>query len=326
MSRENLHRRENSKSRTSMREKLVEKQKATDEHESNFTAGRVNVRERYLHRTGIRGRKSWIFYAVLYILALIVIVNIVMLAILYHVLQMSKDGMKCLSFFENDNVRFHCISDLDSVNLYANQTGTFKDHNLVIDSDDEKVIFHGGPTTAAAQMHVGADITEIHAKHGFRFVDPYEKKTILNLNGSVWYVNPASINAFTVAGDALVTHRVVSNEDQNLMLTSEQEILVEGHEGLGLDGKMIHINADEDVEISSTSGVQGNSLFKIMLDAGSGVHVAGSALDMVMPTGAPGSVLGKHKLCACINTGKLYRVAVVNTTFSTCSTVKNVCG
>ncbi|PFX27242.1 Beta-sarcoglycan [Stylophora pistillata] len=257
MSRENLHRRENSKSRTSMREKLVEKQKATDEHESNFTAGRVNVRERYLHRTGIRGRKSWIFYAVLYILALIVIVNIVMLAILYHVLQMSKDGMKCLSFFENDNVRFHCISDLDSVNLYANQTGTFKDHNLVIDSDDEKV---------------------------------------------------------------------VSNEDQNLMLTSEQEILVEGHEGLGLDGKMIHINADEDVEISSTSGVQGNSLFKIMLDAGSGVHVAGSALDMVMPTGAPGSVLGKHKLCACINTGKLYRVAVVNTTFSTCSTVKNVCG
>lgn len=72
-----LQRRENAKARTSMREKLVEKQKATDEHESNFTAGRVNVRERYLHRTGIRGRKSWIFYAVLYILALLVIVNIV---------------------------------------------------------------------------------------------------------------------------------------------------------------------------------------------------------------------------------------------------------
>ena len=72
-----LQRRENAKARTSMREKLVEKQKATDEHESNFTAGRVNVRERYLHRTGIRGRKSWIFYAVLYILTLLVIVNIV---------------------------------------------------------------------------------------------------------------------------------------------------------------------------------------------------------------------------------------------------------
>ena len=60
-----------------MRDKLVEKHKAVDEHESNFTAGRVNVRERYLHRTGIRGRKSWLFFAVLYILTLIVIVNLV---------------------------------------------------------------------------------------------------------------------------------------------------------------------------------------------------------------------------------------------------------
>ena len=60
-----------------MREKLVEKQKAVDEHESNFTAGRVNVRERYLHRTGIRGRKSWIFCCVLFILTVIVAVNLV---------------------------------------------------------------------------------------------------------------------------------------------------------------------------------------------------------------------------------------------------------
>lgn len=64
-----------------------------------------------------------------------------MLAILYHVLQMNKDGMKCLSFFENDDVRFHCESDMDSVSLYKNQAGTFKDHNLVIDSDDKKVIY-----------------------------------------------------------------------------------------------------------------------------------------------------------------------------------------
>ncbi|KAJ7370249.1 hypothetical protein OS493_033595 [Desmophyllum pertusum] len=138
MSRENLHRRENSKARTSMRDKLVEKQKAVDEHESNFTAGRVNVRERYLHRTGIRGRKSWIFFAVLYILTLIVIVNLVMLAILYNVLQIDKDGMKCLSFFETGNLRWTCASDMNSVTLYKNQAGTFKDHDLVIETADDK--------------------------------------------------------------------------------------------------------------------------------------------------------------------------------------------
>ena len=57
-------------------------------------------------------------------------------------------------------------------------------------------------------MHVGPDKTEILAKRGFRFVDPYEKKTILNLNGSVWHVNPESVKASTVYGESMVTHRV----------------------------------------------------------------------------------------------------------------------
>lgn len=59
-------------------------------------------------------------------------------------------------------------------------------------------------------VHVGPDKTEIHAKRGFRFVDPYEKKTILNLNGSVWHIKPESVKASTVTGDSLVTHRVRS--------------------------------------------------------------------------------------------------------------------
>ena len=57
-------------------------------------------------------------------------------------------------------------------------------------------------------VHVGPDKTEILAKRGFRFVDPYVKKTILNLNGSVWHVNPESVKAATVSGDSFVTHRV----------------------------------------------------------------------------------------------------------------------
>ena len=57
-------------------------------------------------------------------------------------------------------------------------------------------------------VHIGPDKTEILAKRGFRFVDPYVKKTILNLNGSVWHVKPESVKASTVSGDSMVTHRV----------------------------------------------------------------------------------------------------------------------
>lgn len=48
--------------------------------------------------------------------------------------------MKCLSFFDNGNLRFTCPSDMNSVTLYKNQAGTFKDNNLVIDTEEKKVI------------------------------------------------------------------------------------------------------------------------------------------------------------------------------------------
>jgi len=40
---------------------------------------------------------------------------------------------------------------MNSVTLYKNQAGTFKDHNLVLDTEDKQVIFHGGPLTNSAQ-------------------------------------------------------------------------------------------------------------------------------------------------------------------------------
>lgn len=311
MSRENLHKRENTRSRTSMRDKLVEKQKAVDEHESNFTAGRINVRERYLHRTGIRGRKSWIFFCVLYLLALVVIVNLVMLVILYNVLQIDKDGMKCLSFFENKMVRWHCSSDMNSITLYKNQAGSFKDHNLHIEAEEDKVVFHGGPLTNSAEIHVGPDKTEILAKRGFRFVDPYVKKTILNLNGSVWHVNPESVKASTVSGDSLVSHRVVSNENENLTVAAEKEISVEGHEGVFFDGKMLRFHAEQDVSLLSK---------EIVFDASGGVYFGDRF--PVADSGSPSAEV--YKLCACVNNGKLFRVkATVNN--STCATAEIIC-
>ena len=81
-----------------------------------------------LHSLLIYTLVSWTFYFVPQLLI-----------ILYNVLQINMDGMKCLSFFENKMVRWHCSSDMNSITLYKNQAGTFKDHNLMVEADDEKV-------------------------------------------------------------------------------------------------------------------------------------------------------------------------------------------
>lgn len=73
-----------------------------------------------------------------------------MLIILIATLQINEDGMNCLSFFENKMVRWHCSSDMHSVTLYKNQAGTFKDHSLLMEADDDKVNI---PDNIPSQVH-----------------------------------------------------------------------------------------------------------------------------------------------------------------------------
>ena len=61
---------------------------------------------------------------------------------------------------------------------------------------------------------------------------------------------------------------------------------------------------------------------EIVFDAAKGVYFDGDAL--ATPTGAPVASSNRFKLCACLNTGKLFRVAV-NSSFSTCTTVETFC-
>ena len=66
-----------SRQRKGMWQKLKEKKAVEREHESNFTAGRIPIHERHLHRTGIRGRKRYIYYAFIYILGIVCFINLV---------------------------------------------------------------------------------------------------------------------------------------------------------------------------------------------------------------------------------------------------------
>jgi hypothetical protein len=58
---------------------------------------------------------------------------------MYGVLRIDKDGMKSLSFFENGMVRWTQTSDLETVTVYNNEIGGFKDRDLNIETSQNKV-------------------------------------------------------------------------------------------------------------------------------------------------------------------------------------------
>lgn len=316
--REHLHRRENGNtSRASMREKLIDKKKVNEEHESNFQSGRVNVRERYLHRTGIRGRKRYIFYCVIFLLGLICVINLIMLAIMLSVLQIDKDGMRSLSFFESGLLRWMRDSDLQYVHVNNGVIGNYKgDDSLDIETTNQKVIFHGGPYNVSSELHVGAGDTMIRGRKGFKFVDPYAMKTVLQFNGTKVLLLPEHISGRQVSADSFITHRVVSNEDQDLNFTSSASVTVSGNEGVYLDGKTLMLNTDGDVTILSTVE---NS---IHVEAEGGVKLS-ETLPETLETDI-GKEIMRFKLCICANTFQIYRV-LSTSSLSTCKTTEKIC-
>lgn len=60
-----------------MIEKSRRKKKINDEHSRNYDAGAVDVNERQLRRTGVRGRKTYVLIFVLMILLLLFVANLV---------------------------------------------------------------------------------------------------------------------------------------------------------------------------------------------------------------------------------------------------------
>ena len=63
-------------SRKSMLKRYQEKKEAREIHNSNFTAGIIKVDNYHLYRTGLRGRKRWLFFAALAALFIVIAGNL----------------------------------------------------------------------------------------------------------------------------------------------------------------------------------------------------------------------------------------------------------
>ncbi|XP_028417619.1 beta-sarcoglycan-like [Dendronephthya gigantea] len=189
-----------SRKRKGMWQKLKEKKAVEREHESNFKAGRIPIHERHLHRTGIRGRKRYLYYAFLYLLGILCFINLVMLCIMLSVLRIDKSGMESLSLFKSGLVRWMYGGDLQQVVLKTGEIGAFKDKNLNIRGNNAGVKFVNNiPGTKGSSAYIGTNGTLLKAKNGVRIVSSEINKTILHIaeRKVVWDVPAKAVNLDT---------------------------------------------------------------------------------------------------------------------------------
>ncbi|KAK3701740.1 hypothetical protein QZH41_018892, partial [Actinostola sp. cb2023] len=174
------------------------------------------------------------------------------LAVVYGVIRIDKDGVESLSFFENGMLRWTKPSYFETVTVYQNEIGGFDDRDLSIETTQNQITLHGGPTTRSSQVHVTDGNTTIIAKKGFKFVDPFAEKEALTFNGSSVEFLQESVTGQYISIDTIRSHRFVSNEFQNLTLESSNSIFVQGNEGIKMDGKKIVFDAASDINVTSS--------------------------------------------------------------------------
>ncbi|XP_062579862.1 beta-sarcoglycan-like [Saccostrea cucullata] len=117
------------------------KRRVNREHNSNFNAGYINIDEQYLHRTGVRGRKVYVLYCLIFVLLVLALLNIMMTVGILYMLRVNTEGVEMLEFIPDNNLlRFLAETTFPSISLFQGGVGSRHDSSLDIDSGQQIVI------------------------------------------------------------------------------------------------------------------------------------------------------------------------------------------
>lgn len=287
-----------------MWQKLKEKRAVEREYEGNFKAGRIDIQERNLHRTGIRGRKRYIYYAFLYLLGILCFVNLVMLCIMLSVLRIrvDKTGMESLSLFKSGLVRWMYGGDLQHVVLKTGEIGSFDGYNLTMVGNNAGVNFaHYDPGVNSSVAHFGPNHTLLQTKNGVRIVSTDINKTILHIakREIVWDV-PAQVTDLDTT--YVISHRITSDHTEDLRIEGKKVVTITGNENVFLDSKYSDFKTITKGSISMATGNDSTMSFETPKVYFKRIP----EIDNVTKVSAE----KMYRLCICKNNMKLFKIEV----------------
>ncbi|CAH1777576.1 unnamed protein product, partial [Owenia fusiformis] len=285
----------------SMREKSLIKRRVNKEHNSNFRAGYVHINEENLHKTGVRGRKRFVIYILMVLMAIVVLANFIVTVIVFVSLKIDGNGMRYLEFTPPGVLlRFIGESHFDTVvPLEESRVAGLYKEALDISGINGQNVTLSSQGESSSSVTVGNGVTTIKVDNSFQVTDPQTGKTIFKA-GKDGVTYPDDINHISM--DEVTTDRVASPIDQDLKIQGENVIL-QGNEGIFGEARSILFRASSPTSNitfgSSTSG-------KTILDGKEGVT-------LTKVKSLPSSTIGStgaatYRLCVCYPSGHLYGV------------------
>jgi len=302
-----------------MIEKSKRKKKINDEHSKNYDAGAVDVDERQLRRTGVRGRKIYVLIFVLMLLFLLFLANLIILIVIYNTDNINYQGMESISFYKDGKTKFHQNSDMTYIYPLDSILGGYENENILIDGSNQKIFIRGGPSTLEyPSVSVGPDGTDIKIKKSFTFTDPTAAEKVLYLDHHSVLKKEGRFVGDTLKANSIRTPRIISDDTHDLNLNGSI-INITGSEGVYMDSKSFILETGGNIGITINDAKGSLKLGpKIQMDRSTLTDTA-SKRHKVLDA-------HRYRLCACASTGKLFKVRILDGRATSCASAsKNPC-
>ncbi|XP_075223367.1 sarcoglycan beta [Lycorma delicatula] len=287
----------------SIRDKSLLKRNINKHHNNNMSAGYVPVHEDSLHKTGLRGKKTYAFWTLVGLLCLLACANMILTLIILKVLRLGQ-GMESIEIMPDKSiVKFHGNTDLGKIYKKNGKLEGFRNEPVQITGNNGQISIDVRDSSSTISKVLQIKQNESHIK-GVESFNVRDIKT----NSSVFSTDfpnfglPRGVRNINVK--LAETHRIVSPRDDKLVLKSDTITRLIGNEGITIEGKDIDWSADQFVFLKSMNGsiiLKGEQ--GIMLDIKS-IPIVGSGSRSGMPVSA------QYKVCVCMPKGKLFRVRV----------------
>ncbi|KAJ9594342.1 hypothetical protein L9F63_014218 [Diploptera punctata] len=283
-------------------DKALIKRNINRHHNSNMRGGYVPVHEQSLHKTGLRGRKTYAFWTLVMLLFFLALGNLLLTFIILGVLRLGQ-GMESLELVpEESAIMFYGNTDLDRVYKRDGKLEGFYECPVEMTGDNGSVTINlvdreGRPLEP--KIDLNHNITTVTGIDSFEIRDSRTGRSIF----STGYPNfglPRGVTKLDIK--MAQTRRITSPVNSSLYLRSDSITRLRGTEGTRMEGREIVWSADQDIYLKSVNG-------SVILSGHEGISVDIKSIPIATgESDGPNSM--QFKVCVCMPGGKLFRIPV----------------
>lgn len=278
----------------------------------NLKSGYVPVDDVYLYKTGIRGRKKYMLYVVVFVLFLVALANLLTTFILLGVLQIGY-GMEHIEFVPPSFlIRFLTNADFDKTVPTNGVLGGFHGQDLSIIGNGHPVILQTKAHHAAAVV-LNLEQNSIVNVESFKVVNPNTGKQIFSTEYPSFGL-PKAVKKLSVKH--VRVNKVASPVNRRLSLESDYQARLRGNEGLHMRAWEVVITAGKELYLKSRNS-------SIWLDGHKGTEL--NMVKFAKSANSSGYGPWQYKLCVCIPSGKIFRIPSDNLDSNCANVVGNPC-